>query len=130
MGVTHSMIRRISLDTTVKARYLRREMTDVERLLWRALRVKQLHGHRFRRQHPVGSYITDFACIEQKIIIELDGGQHQENLTYDEQRTAFLQAHGWRVLRFWNTDVLNNLDGVLATIVENLAATPPSYPSP
>jgi len=108
MGVQRSMTRRISLDTTAKARYLRREMTDVERLLWQTLRGKQLNGHRFRRQHPVGQYITDFACIEQKIVIELDGGQHQERLAYDEQRTAFLQTHGWRVLRFWNNDVLNN----------------------
>jgi very-short-patch-repair endonuclease len=69
-------------------------MTDVERLLWRALRYKQLGGHRFRRQHPIGRYIADFACIEQKLVIELDGGQHLEQLVYDEQRTAFIQAQG------------------------------------
>ena len=101
-------------------------MTDAERLLWRALRSKQLNGHRFRRQHPIGRFITDFACIEQKMAIELDGGQHQEQLAYDEQRTASLLAHGWRVLRFWNNDVFDNLDGVLSIIAENLTVEPPS----
>ena len=100
-------------------------MTDAERLLWRALRGKQLNGHRFRRQHPIGQYIADFACVEQKFVIELDGGQHQEQFVYDEQRTAFLRKHGWQIVRFWNNDVLNNLAGVLSTIVENLAAAPP-----
>jgi very-short-patch-repair endonuclease len=101
-------------------------MTDVERMLWRVLRSKQLGGHRFRRQHPIGRYIADFACIEQKIVIELDGGQHQEQIDYDEQRTASLQAQGWHVLRFWNNDILNNLDGVLTTIAEKLTILPPS----
>ena len=101
-------------------------MTDVERLLWQALRGKQLNGHRFRRQHPIGKYIADFVCIEQKIVIELDGGQHQDQSGYDEQRTAFLRTGGWQVMRFWNNDVLNNFDGVLLTIAGNLTAAPPS----
>ena len=101
-------------------------MTDAERLLWHALRSKQLNGHRFRRQHPVGEYIADFVYIEQKIVVELDGGQHQEQLEYDECRTAFLNRHGWQVLRFWNNDVLNNLHGVLSTIADNLTNLPPS----
>ena len=117
---------RLNPKTTANARSLRGDMTDVERLLWRALRDKQLNGHRFRRQHPIGSYITDFACIEEKIIIELDGGQHQEQQEHDEQRTAFLQAHGWQVVRFWNNDVLNNVDGVVFTIAGHLKALPPS----
>ncbi len=103
MGVQYLMMRRrISPVTTTRARSLRGAMTDAERLLWRALRGKQLNDHRFRRQHPIGKYIADFACIEQKIAIELDGGQHQERLVYDEQRSAFLQAQGWQVVRFWN----------------------------
>ncbi len=109
---------------------LRRSMTNVERMLWKVLKNKQLNGHRFRRQHPVGQYITDFACLEQKTIIELDGGQHSEQLAYDEQRTSFLRAHGWKVLRFWNNDVLNNLEGVFSIIVANLTDSPPSQPSP
>jgi adenine-specific DNA-methyltransferase len=95
-------------------------MTDAEQLLWRSLRSKQLNGHRFRRQHPIAQYIADFACIEQKLVVEIDGGQHQEQVEYDERRTAFLQKQGWQVLRFWNNDVLNNLDGVLSIIAENL----------
>jgi very-short-patch-repair endonuclease len=121
MGVEPSMTaRRINLRATTNARTLRLNLTDVERILWRALRDKQLDGHRFRRQHPVWRYITDFACIEKKLVIELDGGQHQEQLAYDGQRTDFLQSLGWRILHFWNNDVLNNLVGVLTTIAENL----------
>jgi very-short-patch-repair endonuclease len=100
-------------------------MTDVERILWRSIRDKQIGGHRFRRQHPIGKYIADFACIEQMLVIELDGGQHQEQIAYDEQRTAFIQAQGWQVLRFWNNDVLSNSDGVLTTIMETLKVLPP-----
>ena len=91
-----------------------------------ALRSKKINGHRFRRQHPIGQYIADFACIEQRIVIELDGGQHQEQNIYDEQRSVCLQAQGWRVLRFWNNEVLNNIDGVLTVIAENLTGAPPS----
>jgi very-short-patch-repair endonuclease len=98
-------------------------MTDVERLLWQALRGKQLNGHRFRRQHPIGCYIADFACIEQQLVIELDGGQHQEQIAYDERRTASLLAKAWRVLRFWNNDVVDNMEGVLSMIAENFKHT-------
>lgn len=112
---------RINPETTANARLLRHEMTDAERLMWQALRYKQLNGHRFRRQHPIGQYIADFACIEQKLVIELDGGQHQEQAGYDLQRTTFMEALDWKVLRFWNNDVLNNLDGVLTKIMEALS---------
>ena len=114
-------VHRVNPETTKKARSLRIGMTDVERLLWYSLRYKQLNGHRFRRQHPIGKYIADFACIEQKLVIELDGGQHQDQTTYDEQRTALIETQGWLVLRFWNNDVLNNLDGVLTKIAEALS---------
>jgi very-short-patch-repair endonuclease len=115
---------------TARSRILRSNQTDVERMLWQTLRQKQVNGHRFRRQHPVGQYIVDFACIERKLVIELDGGQHQERREYDEQRTGFLNERGWRVLRFWNNDVIENLDGVLTEIANALKSAPPSQPSP
>ena len=126
-------MRRVIEKTTSHARSLRTEMTDAERRLWQALRGKQIHGHRFRRQHPIGSYIADFACIDKCLVIELDGGQHQDQLEYDEQRTMFLQAQGWQVFRFWNNDVLNNLDGVLSHIEKVLNIPLPAntgVPSP
>ena len=117
--------RRIRPIATARARSLRSVMTDVERVLWQALRGKQFGGNRFRRQHPIGQYIADFACIERMIVVELDGGQHQEQLEYDERRTEYLGTHGWQVLRFWNNDVLDNLDGVLTVIAERLEVLPP-----
>jgi len=122
--------RRIKPERTDNARSLRSDMTLAERKLWQALRGKQLEDFRFRRQHPIGPYITDFACIAKLLAIELDGGQHQERREYDERRTEFLQSQGWRVLRYWNNDVLSNLEGVLASIVDVLTSTPPSQPSP
>ena len=99
-------------------------MTDAESLLWQRLRYKQLNGHRFRRQHPIERFITDFVCIEQKVVIELDGGQHQEQVAYDDQRTVVLQAHGWRVLRFCNNDVMSNIEGILSEIADELEVLP------
>ena len=101
-------------------------MTDAERMLWHALRGKQLEVRRFRRQHPIGPYIADFACLDKKLVIELDGDQHQDRIAYDARRTVFLHMQDWQVLRFWNNDVLNNLDGVLAKIVDALNGTHPA----
>ena len=100
------------------ARELRRTLTPAERTLWRALRGKQLYGLRFRRQHPLPPYIVDFYCHERRLVVELDGGQHNEvvRTTYDRERTAWLQAQGLRVMRFWNHDVETNLTGVLEAI--------------
>ncbi|MBN8483501.1 MAG: endonuclease domain-containing protein [Sphingomonadales bacterium] len=101
------------------ARKLRRDMTDAERRLWLHLRASQLDGIKFTRQFPIGDFIVDFACRSARLAIELDGGQHAENPA-DEARTAIIEAYGWRVIRFWNNDVLQNTDGALTAILEEL----------
>ena len=98
------------------ARQLRTSATDAERLLWRCLRQRQLNGWKFRRQYPIAGFIADFACIEQRLVMELDGGQHAERSAYDANRTAVMASYGFRVLRFWNNEVMSNLEGVVAVI--------------
>ena len=95
-------------------------MTDAERLLWSKLRKRQVLGSRFRRQHPVGGYIVDFVCIEAKLIIEVDGGQHAEQQGYDDARTDWLSNQGYRVIRFWNHEILTNFEAVMETIVREV----------
>jgi very-short-patch-repair endonuclease len=109
-----------------RARALRRAMTDAEKTLWRALRSK-LPEFKWRRQLPVGPYFADFACFAERLIIEVDGGQHAAATGYDARRTAFLADEGFRVLRFWNNDVLSNVDGVLERVAGELSS--PSQPS-
>jgi len=112
-------------------RHLRRNMTDAERLLWRHLRLKQMGEFKFRRQHPVGRYILDFACLEAGVAIELDGGQHLEQEGYDAERDAWLVRHGFRVLRFWNHEVIQETENVKMSIWNVLhEGAPPSQPSP
>ena len=111
-----------------RARRLRREQTDAERTLWRALRSRQFSGLKFRRQHPVGPYIADFCCLQLKLAIELDGGQHALRTDADERRSHRLAQAGYRVLRFWNHEVLMNLEGVLHRIAESIEPSP--QPSP
>ena len=94
-------------------------MTDAERRLWSHLRASQLDGMKFTRQFPIGDFIVDFACRSLRLAIELDGGQHAENPA-DDNRTRIIEAHGYRVIRFWNNDVLQNIDGVLTVILEEL----------
>lgn len=101
-----------------RARRLRKNMTDAERLLWRYLRRKAL-GHKFRRQVPVGPYIVDFLCLEKEMIIEVDGGQHFENAD-DKVRDTWLLSEGYKVIRFWNSEVLGNIEGVLYAIQTEL----------
>ena len=103
------------------ARRLRSNLTDAEQRLWFHLRRKQIAGARFRRQHPIGPYVADFFCPDAKLIIEVDGGQHAED---SGVRTAWLEAEGYRIIQFWNNDVLRNTEGVLLVIVEALRATP------
>jgi very-short-patch-repair endonuclease len=102
------------------ARTLRGNATVPERILWSRLRGRRFEGFRFRRQRPVGPYICDFVCLSERVVIELDGSQHVEQATYDRSRDGFLRANGFRVLRFWNGDVVARLDNVLETIREAL----------
>jgi very-short-patch-repair endonuclease len=99
------------------ARALRNAMTDAERSLWHELRRGKIPGTRFRRQVPIGPFVADFACLKSRLIIELDGSQHVERAHYDEQRTRFLEAQNFRVLRFWNGVVSAEREAVLETIV-------------
>jgi very-short-patch-repair endonuclease len=119
-----------------RARDLRNNATDAERALWRALRGKQLQGFRFRRQVPIGGFIADFVYPQVKLIIELDGGQHAERSEYDAARTSRLESPGYRVLRYWNNDVLLRSESVVDDICRHLIScrsnsksTPPQ-PSP
>lgn len=98
---------------TGRARSLRREQTDAERKLWRELRARRLEGFKFKRQVAIGTYIADFMCFECKLIVELDGSQHLDQLEYDERRTRWLEAQGFRVARYWNIDVQLNPEGVV-----------------
>jgi primosomal protein N' (replication factor Y) len=106
------------------ARHLRRHMTDAEASLWHHLRNRTLLGCKFRRQHPIGPYIVDFACVERKLVIELDGSQHADSAS-DTARTGWIQANGYRVLRFWNNDALRRQQVVLAVILEALESGNP-----
>ena len=113
------------------ARVLRREMTDSERRLWSRLRMEQL-GVKFRRQHPLGNYIADFACLAPKLVVELDGSQHSDQVEYDAARDSFFSSQGFVVLRFASNEPFLNLEGLLTVIAARLAASglPPSQPSP
>jgi very-short-patch-repair endonuclease len=104
------------------ARELRQRQTEAEKLLWARLRDRQLCGVKFRRQEPIGNYIVDFVSFETKLILEIDGNPHKEMETKinDNQRTLWLQGEGFRVLRFWNADILNDVKGVLEKIKGNL----------
>ena len=109
------------------ARALRRASTDAERALWRLLRARRFHGHKFRRQHPIGPTIADFACVTHRLIIEADGGQHDARSEPDARRTAWLDSQGWRVLRFWNPEILHHPEAVAARILEALETAPPPH---
>jgi len=127
-------VRGYSRRTVKRAKSLRKEPTEAEKKLWRLLRSRQLNGAKFKRQQPIGPFIADFVCHERRLIIEADGGQHAESQT-DQRRTHFLNSAGYRVLRFWNSDILGNPEGVFQIIAETLdtphpAQAPPESPSP
>jgi very-short-patch-repair endonuclease len=113
-----------------RARALRQNMTEAERRVWQILRSHQMNGHKFRRQVPIGCYIGDFVCHELRLIVEIDGGQHERSSSSETERSRFLQDEGYRVLRFWNNDVLENLDGVHETIAEELSRITPTQTLP
>ena len=117
----------------LRARELRRDSTECEKLLWNGLRTK-LRDHKWRRQMPVGPYFVDFACVAEKLVIEIDGGQHAIAEGYEATRTRFLQAKGYRILRFWNNEVSENVEGVLQRIAASLSTSPSrgfaAHPSP
>jgi very-short-patch-repair endonuclease len=116
-------------ETLARAQRLRHELTDAERKLWSVLRNRQLQGAKFRRQQPIGPFIADFVCQNGRLVIEADGGQHSDSLA-DARRTAFLESKGYRVLRFWNNDILNNVDGVAQVIAKALSTPHPAQAAP
>jgi len=109
---------------TQRARRLRKDATEAEKAMWRRLRARGLNGYKFVRQEPVGPYTVDFICREGRLVIEVDGGQHA-NSSRDAVRDKWLADHNYRVLRFWNNEVLGNMPGVLETIATALAEAPP-----
>jgi very-short-patch-repair endonuclease len=114
-----------------RARVLRKNLTDAERLLWRHLRNRNLSGYKFRRQHPLGPFIADFVCTDGRLIVELDGGQHALSVEEDSRRSAYMKSEGYRVVRFWNDQVLKETTAVSESILRCLEGDDPSSrPSP
>ena len=121
---------RESKNLLARARTLRRQPSVAESVLWRHLRARRLLGYKFRRQVVMEPYIVDFVCLEARLIIEADGGQHSNQVTYDTRRTAVLEGMGYRVMRFWNHEVLGELQSVLEQIQTALIEAPSPQPSP
>ena len=109
-----------------QAKALRKSLTDAERWLWQHLRNRELTGWKFRRQHPFGPFIVDFVCIKKKLIIEVDGSQHVNRLWLDAKRSEYLKGRGYRILRFWDNEVLREGNSVLEVILSCLAEDTPS----
>ena len=108
------------MDATSRARRLRRDSTQAEMILWKQIRSRQLAGYKFLRQAPLGQYILDFVCFERRLIVEIDGGHNQEQAAYDNERTAWLESQGFRVLRFWNNELLEQMEAVTQVILQGL----------
>jgi very-short-patch-repair endonuclease len=113
-----------------RARELRKSLTEAERALWKHLRLRQAGGHKFRRQQILGQYIVDFVCLERRLIIEVDGGQHSEESGYDRERDKWLAGQGFYVLRLWNDQVLKEMETVREVIQQALTNNPPPVSSP
>ncbi|MDE0146573.1 MAG: endonuclease domain-containing protein [Nitrospira sp.] len=118
------------MNKPAKAQELRQHSTDAEQALWKHLRNRQLAGYKFRRQVPLGKYIADFVCFERKIVIEVDGGHHQEQALYDTDRTTWLESQGFQVLRFWNHEILAEAEAVQEALLVALQQSSPSPDSP
>jgi|SRR5581483_5110334 len=112
------------------ARTLRRNQTDAEKRLWRCLRAREFQGVKFRRQQPLGPYVADFCSFDEKVVVELDGGQHALKREKDAKRTEYLKQSGFKVIRVWDNEVLANLEGVLEHIRQSLDKHPSPRPSP
>ena len=108
-----------------RARQLRKSWTDAELRLWQLLRNRSLGKNKFRRQHPIGPYVVDFVCLEQKLVIEVDGSQHVGQAEHDTKRTAYLKTLGFRVVRFWDNDVLLQTESVMQAIFDSLTGPSP-----
>jgi very-short-patch-repair endonuclease len=103
-----------------RARALRRQMTDAEKLMWSKLRGRRFDRVKFKRQKPIAGYIVDFVALDLKLIVEIDGGQHAQRIAADTARTGALEQAGYHVVRFWNHDVLGNIEGVLEALIQEL----------
>ncbi|MGH7890390.1 MAG: endonuclease domain-containing protein [Thermodesulfobacteriota bacterium] len=116
----------------MKARELRKNPTESEQMLWKHLRLRQLGGYKFRRQQPLGPYFVDFVCLEKRLIVEVDGGQHSEQIAYDSERSGWLEAQEFPIVRFWNNEVLKEIEVVKEVIAEALGCrfTPHLNPPP
>jgi very-short-patch-repair endonuclease len=108
-----------------KSARVKAQLTGAERFLWRHLRLRQIAGYKFRRQRPIGYYIIDFVCLEKRVVIEVDGGQHDARSSYDTERDLWLRNQGYSILRFWNHDVFTKIDAVMAVIQNALSEPPP-----
>ncbi|MHB8384729.1 MAG: endonuclease domain-containing protein [Candidatus Binataceae bacterium] len=117
MKRTHTHKPLLSAKALTNSRKLRRNMTDAEQAIWKLLRGRRFADLKFRRQFPIGPYIADFCCVERKLVVELDGGQHVNQQVYDDEREEFIEAQGFRVVRFWNDVVLRETDSIIAQIL-------------
>ncbi len=118
------------MNRKLRAQTLRKTSTEAENKLWGSLRNRRLRGWKFRRQAPIGNYIVDFVCLDAKVVVEVDGGHHQEQAGYDEERSKWLRCEGYRVLRFWNNQVLKEIESVQESILTELGHGGGPVPSP